>query len=75
MISVDNLSIALALTQHLMTAAANTMALINQARLEGRPISDAELAKLASEDDLARAELDAEIARAQHVAKDAGAGG
>lgn len=81
MSSVDNLSIALALSQHLMTAAANAVTLINQARLEGRPITNDELAALASEDDLARAELAAEIARTQAVAnvaahaKGAGAGG
>lgn len=81
MSSVDNLSVALTLAQHLTTAAANAMALINQARLEGRPITNDELAALASEDDLARAELDAEIARVKAVgnaaahAKDAGAGG
>lgn len=81
---VDNLSVALALAQHLMTAAANAMALINQARLEGRAITDDELGALASDDDLARAELDAEIARtradgnrarALAAAGDAGAGG
>lgn len=62
MTPVDNLSVALALAQHLMEGAARAMTLINQARLEGRAITDVELGALAHEDDIARAALSAEIA-------------
>lgn len=60
--STDNIATALAVAQHLMEGAAKAIALVNQARLEGRAITEAELLALASADDVARAQLEAEIA-------------
>lgn len=61
----DNLSLALALLDVTLTAAAEISALINRARSEGRAISDAEIAALQAANLAEREQESAAIAAAQ----------
>lgn len=63
MTPIDTTAVALTIAEHLLSAAARAVEVVNRARAEGRPVSEAELAELASQDDAARAALDAQIAR------------
>jgi len=58
-----NTEIALQLLVAALNNASKIGALIQNARAQGRDVSDAELDGLRKEDDLARANLDAEVIR------------
>lgn len=59
--AADNTAIALAIAEHLLTAAAKAVTVINTARAENRAVTDFELSELASADDIERARLDEAI--------------
>jgi hypothetical protein len=61
--TTTGIDLAITLALNLLDRAAAYGALITQSRAEGRDISDAELDALAAEDDVARKELEAAIAK------------